>query len=153
MKYITNEQFLELDQEVQKVFMLWWKPEIGDNIKTVDSKEMSNVFYYEKDENTISYYDWLLESDYEVKIESYNGNWQVVPLLTLHQLWDFIEDKTGYDLQLINIDGYCIATLYKQQGEIANRTKYVKNKLECLFDLAVEIAKEEVENAEKNKMV
>ena len=33
MKFISTEQFLKLDKEVQKVFIDWWKVEIGDLFK------------------------------------------------------------------------------------------------------------------------
>lgn len=87
MEFITVEQFKEQPIEVQKVFLDWWKPSIGDIYSFIDIEEYAN------DMSVIQ----LLSSRIQTKIANNckeEGN--RIPLFTEGQLRKFIEDKTGY---------------------------------------------------------
>ncbi|MGL4107248.1 hypothetical protein [Clostridium sp. LP20] len=96
MEYITVEQFREQPEEVQKVFLDWWKPILGDifNIEmVVQEQDIYNGIPYDICDNYITVVDHktLKYGDGFVK----NGlDGVVTPLFTEGQLRKFIEDKT-----------------------------------------------------------
>lgn len=92
MEFITAEQFLKEDKEVQNVFLDWWKPSIGDLI-----------YVFKSDCYTHDYLDVIVNVSKE-SVEGtdvYENLNDILPLLTEGQLRQFIEDKTGYIIEMI----------------------------------------------------
>ena len=82
MKVISVEQFQLADKRVQNEIMKWWEPQIMDLYVPLDG------------DPTVIYRQSQLEAVRKLKNE---GN---IPLLTVGQLIDFIESKTGYYLEI-----------------------------------------------------
>ena len=81
MEFISAEEFLKEDKEVQEVIIDWWKPSIGD------------LYYYDESDclNVISKHCCSTnKADKFIKFKK-----DSIPLLTEGQLRRFIEDKTG----------------------------------------------------------
>lgn len=119
MEYISAEEFLKQDKEVQKVLQDWW---ISDN----NDKSFDLVNWNEKD---------LLVKDIE------NGFLdECIPLLTESQLRKFIENNTGGKIRIIeyDFDHYNIITW--KEHFITKET----NLLQAYWKVAYEIAKEEL---------
>ena len=144
MENITAEQFLEQPKEVQKVFIDWWNPSIGDLylntpgnredfeqiVEVIYSQELANDAYNNKNCN-------MKES---------RGDY--FPLLTEGQLRKFIEDKTGCYIDIShNSMDTCIQLCDKEDeypiGEW--EWQYLSNDLlQAYWKVAVEIASKEV---------
>lgn len=124
MKFITVDQFEEQSKEVQKVFLDWWKPSVGD------------IFG-----SDILIGRGVITSDRFDK-EGY------IPLFTEGQLRRFIEDKTNTDtiLGISDCKEYVIA-LIKNDDELYEMidTKET-NLLQAYWKVACMVAKEEVNN-------
>lgn len=122
MNYIGSRQFSEQSKEVQNVFMEWWKPDLGDL--------------------------FIDKFDYNCKIKcismfvgsKFNGNLDKkdsIPLLQMHQLIQFIEDKTNKTIGIeVNRD--------LNNVTIAIMDKTVRlfqcDLLQALWKVAIEIA-------------
>lgn len=120
MKFITVDQFEEQSKEVQKVFLDWWKPSVGD------------IFG-----SDILIGRGVITSDRFDK-EGY------IPLFTEGQLRRFIEDKTNIDtiLGISDCKEYVIA-LIKNDDELYEMidTKET-NLLQAYWKVACMVAKE-----------
>lgn len=80
MEYISAEEFSKQDKKVQKIFLDWWKPSVGD------------ICAYKMGRNIEDYYLWkktFISCESDIK-----GIMHDIPLLTEGQLRKFIEDKT-----------------------------------------------------------
>lgn len=92
MEFITVEQFKEQPKEVQKVFLDWWKPEIGD----LATGRYANIV--------------AISSQRDIDaVKIYKGEPYAIPLFTEGQLRKFIEDKGGclLDIKVENLhDNY-----------------------------------------------
>lgn len=84
MEFITVEQFKEQPKEVQKVFLDWWKPRIGDIF-------IFNTDEYDNSDSNIG----VLGSIKQINITRRSKGKYRIPLFTEGQLRKFIEDKTG----------------------------------------------------------
>lgn len=144
MKYITYDQFKELDGNVQKVFIDWWKPFIGDLYCDVDA-------YGKDDIRCAKTLDGLecLETD--------KRYFYYVPLFTLHQLWDFLEDKTNSKIEIKYLNPhrthgkkeYKIMILENGNVYGYDRMSESEDKLQALWQVAVGIAEGEVKSSSK----
>ena len=86
MEFISAEEFLKQPVEVQKVFMDWWQPKVGDlyywcSMESIKMIEKSTIEYLEE----------------ETFKEKFLRNY--IPLLTEGQLRQFIEDKDEEKIQ------------------------------------------------------
>lgn len=129
MNFIKAEEFLKQPEEIQKVFIDWWEPSIGD-LATNKHGDLS-----------------VLKESRDIKaVKIYKGQPYAIPLFTEGQLREFIEDKTGCYLS-------CSSPIYKGYGyditflntEIT-RTIKTDSLLKALWKVALEIAKESVKN-------
>ena len=135
MEFITAEQFLEQPKEVQKVFIDWWNPSIGDLylntpgnredfeqiVEVIYSQELANDAYNNKNCN-------MKES---------RGDY--FPLLTEGQLRQFIEDKTRTKIDIeFYTTGY---EIFASSDEYHIRTD---NLFQAYWQVAIKIASEEV---------
>ncbi|MBE6071060.1 MAG: hypothetical protein E7208_03765 [Clostridium butyricum] len=127
MEYISAEEFLKQSKEVQEAFWNWWKCEKGDiNYSPI----RRGVEIVEIENNSIQ--------------RRNNG---YIPLLTEGQLRGFIEDKTGYKVEL----NYYIETGYDvslTDGKINYYNHYVDldtDLLQSYWKVAIEIAKEQIQ--------
>lgn len=141
MEFIKVEQFKEQPIEVQKVFLDWWKPSVGDLFTWIyqDKHDMSEL--------------GCCCSELQAEITDKNKNLDNrIPLFTEGQLRKFIEDKTecktdttfyiydGYDIEITKphyIDGYCLTQrTFEDLG---------KDLLQAYWKVACTIAKEFIE--------
>ena len=130
MEYIKADEFLKQSEEVQKVFLNWWKPSSGD------------LFQYRKLFNVVDYCSGTT-------IQPFYNSYAVfkkdcIPLFTEGQLRKFIEDKTA--MGTVNVDYF---EGYRIKINISiNQSKYYKDLgndlLQAYWNVAVEIAKEQI---------
>ena len=128
MEFITVEQFQEQPLEVQKVFIDWWQPEIGDifQFATVD---------FDNDDSTIG----VISGKKQIKIAEWGKGEYRIPLFTEGQLRKFIEYKKGKIVEVnLYCGGYSIVTAYRK-CEINNLGKDL---LQAYWKVACMIAKE-----------
>lgn len=133
MEFISAEDFLKQDKEVQKVFLDWFENEACSYDIVVFKNDLQYVTFY---------------GDIEYQ-ESFNYEDSYIPLLTEGQLRKFIEDKTA--MGTVNVDyfeGYRI----KINSSI-NQSKYYKDLgndlLYAYWKVSVEIAKESLSKNNK----
>lgn len=104
--YISAEEFLSLDKEVQKAFIDWWKPKRFDLFNCIphgmENRENLSILNYYTNTRGIEFYylgfDGILKSE-------------CIPLLQTHQLIDFIEEKTNYKINIT----YCSEGYYLEK--------------------------------------
>lgn len=159
MEFITAEQFLKEDKEVQEVFVDWWKPSLYDLVSYEHIVIQSGPITYRKDTK-------CLDGSSGVKIANINKK-DYIPLLTEGQLRKFIEDKSSdFDLEseaVIEIEFYAKKDLEDKvtQKEIGYLIKILDKSdgllIDCCCDLgtdllqaywkvAVKIAKESIKH-------
>ncbi len=147
MEFITVEQFKEQPEEVQEVFLDWWKPSIGDlyHAKPPKCDNGFVTFYYLEKEN---YGDFIKALDF------------ITPLFTEGQLRKIVEDK-GNCLLDIKVENLCDEyNEYTVIGWEINKFDYrrefgrilfedcigAKDLLELYWKMACSIAKEHISN-------
>jgi len=136
MEFISVEEFLEQPEEVQEIFLSWFN---------------ENVWAYDlvQEEDIIMLYKDYVEERISVEYDSY-------PLFTEGQLRRFIEDKTGYHLEISTEfgTGFYIADFYKNNKSNRPGRMMIKTQetdlLQAYWKVACEIAKESVENGKNN---
>ena len=136
MEFIEPEQFLKEDKEVQKVFIKWWKPSIGD------------LFWFE----TVNFYHLGLITHEKIKVFQTD-----CPAFTEGQLRKFIEDKTNCIVKIgtthvrhkEKVNYFFILDYYIRPKEIIRNLG--NNLLQAYWQVAVQIAREEVLNEKNNK--
>ena len=125
MEYISAEEFLKQPNEVQGVFIDWWKPSVGD------------ICAFKAGHS--GYYSWYMsciqcERDIEAKLHE-------IPLLTEGQLRKFIEDKTGYKVDCDMYDGVYDINICSKGGRWIKKYECVDdNLLQAYWKVAVETA-------------
>lgn len=123
MEFISAEEFLKQNEEIQKVLFEWWENDCSsyDLITFVNDK----------------YPRFYCDLEYG---ENYEG---LIPLLTEGQIRRFIEDKTGYKVVLLNNLALPIEIwLINKDG---NRRIFTDKHdvLQAYWKVAIEIAKHE----------
>ncbi|MFT8352194.1 hypothetical protein [Clostridium saccharoperbutylacetonicum] len=130
MEFISKEEFLKQDIDIQIAFMEWWTPKVGD------------LFYTNE-------YGIELYLDKKVKgmfgTDGFYTSKKVIPLLTEGQIRKFVEDK-GYGIELQYCDGKeLLYSLYKfDEGYVDKIKDGEKIVLETYWQLALKIIKEEL---------
>lgn len=139
MEFITVEQFQEQPGEIQKIFLDWWKCDYGD------------LYYYNED--PLEYKDFeIINSNLECDL---NGNFDyfkslgVIPIFAEAQLRKFIEDKTEFPIEKIELieNQYDIYTRYKaidNYSDIRLFSELGGDILQSYWKVACTIAKEEL---------
>jgi hypothetical protein len=137
MEFISAEEFLKQPEEIQKVFIDWWKCDNGDLY--VNNYELKTEGNY----CNVRCCNIDLESNLEGEWEWFKG--ESTPLLTECMLRKFIEDKgyfitlnatsNTYDLFSLKTGRHCKAFEYRE-----------KTILETYWKVALEIAKECIKN-------
>ena len=135
MEFISAEEFLKQDKEVQEVFINWWKPSIGDLV-FVDFEYAKSI-------------DIIINTDGREmlgNVDAFNKEDIICPILTEGLLRNFIEDKTECIVSVIcedyeNTYGYKIIHGfghydYKENSDL----------LQAYWQVAVKIASGEVNN-------
>ncbi len=132
--FISDTEFLKLDKKVQEVFIEWWKPGIGDLVHC-DAFGIGAIT-----ENT--------NVGYELSFVL-NRLDKFIPLLQMHQLISFIEEKTGGILDISydkNINcGYDIHVYDNNVMLIEQRMRLGHNRLKALWKVAVRVVEESLE--------
>lgn len=131
MKFIIAEQFKDQPEEVQKVFLDWWQPEMYDLYWYSFNKENEDGFI-------LSCTNW----EQITAIEKLK--YKTIPILTEGQLRKFIEDKTGGTLDVVYINEstpktYCIK-IYKAKESILELYITAKDLLNAYWRAACSIA-------------
>lgn len=140
MEFITAEQFLKQDKEVQKVFIDWWEPSEFDVYSIKEDLSSHRVCKSDIE-------DYKNDELYNIK------SGYCIPLLTEGQLRKFIEDKTNMNINLDYICSECgysiVLTCYDRNSkpfiDLGN------NILQAYWKVAIQIAEEEVLNEKNNK--
>jgi hypothetical protein len=133
MKFIEAEEFLKQDERIQKVFIDWWQPSLGDLFTTKRVYDEIDVIV-DATKNDI----WGMNNTFKGNIySSVDKSLMPFPLLTEGQLKQFIEDKTKCKLNIGNISK--IINIYKKELDIP----YETNLLHAYWQVALQIAKEE----------
>lgn len=140
MEFITVEQFKEQPEEVQKVFLDWWKPEIGDIFDWIKAKGEVN--------NDLRKMECCNSENIIEMTNCFKGikEGDRIPLFTEGQLRKFIEDKTGGKVDAsFNGETY---TVYSNEdfGLIIKMYEDIDSDLlQAYWKVACMIAKEEVD--------
>jgi hypothetical protein len=132
MEYISAEEFLKQDKEVQKVFLDWWKPSIGDLFYSLDRR-----------------YDFKIERieaifDDSTLFDTQENKGYYKPLFTEGQLRKFIEDHGFRILEVSRgsyTDNWYIKISNNNEFDIRN-SKGNENLLLVYWEVALEIVKE-----------
>lgn len=129
MEFISAEEFLKQDKEVQKVFLDWFENEACSYDIVVFKNDLQYVTFY---------------GDIEYQ-ESFNYEDSYIPLLTEGQLREFIEDKTK-DIVLFDCDdlgnnkNWYIHKTCKAYDVVGNEN-LGDDLLQAYWKIAIEIAK------------
>lgn len=122
--YITAEQFLEQPQEVRDIFLKWWNPSVGDlfNFPEIDNQDCREV-------------ECICSKN---RLKTINLS-KVVPLLTEGQLRNFIEDKAGKKITILELDN--------DHWNIVSKYGFIKitnetNLIQAYWQAAIQVAKE-----------
>lgn len=139
MEFITVEQFQEQPGEIQKIFLDWWKCDYGD------------LYYYNED--PLEYKDFeIINSNLECDLNGdfdYFKSLGVIPIFAEAQLRKFIEDKTEFPIEKIELieNQYDIYTRYKaidNYSDIRLFSELGGDILQSYWKVACTIAKEEL---------
>ena len=142
MKFITTEQFLKQDKEVQEVFIDWWKPSIGD------------LFKYNYGYSNIDIIN-LKSIKEDTEKSKYSAH--IIPLLTEGQLRKFIENKTRSYFSceiinpLVNEEGFRFVFEFYSGKEFKYNEKlrkeiYAIDLLQAYWQVSVQITKESIKH-------
>ena len=154
MEFISAEEFLKQDEKVQKIFLDWWKPNIGDLLFYLETE---GIFMNES-VTKITICKWDDEEYLEIKSLSKHD---VIPLLTEGQLRQFIEDRLELihyenDGRKIELDithnnnftrieeGLSTGVRERVTWIIEDELGKKYNLLQVYWQVSIEIAKEEV---------
>ena len=134
MEFITVEQFREQPKEVQKVFLDWWKPSIGDIFQF-------ETVVFDNNDSTIG----VIGNKRQIKIaEDGKGKYRM-PLFTEGQLREFIEDKLNikaqFSIHFLTLD-YVMITDDSDKVWIHTGTDDL---IQAYWKVSCMIAKEEVD--------
>jgi len=89
--FIIAEQFLKQNDKVQKTFLDWWKPRFGDIFTTKKINDEIDIIV-----DTTNFYIFSLNANFvNAGTTAVENKLEPFPLLQMHQLINFIEDK-GY---------------------------------------------------------
>lgn len=134
--YISAEEFLSLDKEIQKVFIDWWNP------KHLDKVNFNNFEcpLFINDKIFIITYDEAGDCLSPEVVEKCD----LIPLLQMHQLIAFIEEKTNCRLNITYCsEGYYIEKVISDEFYENIIDEFLgDNLLDALFKIAVEISKQ-----------
>lgn len=150
MEFINVEEFLKQPKEVQKIFLDWWKPSVGDLFLI----ERTTSFNGDKH----NFIECFLTGFEVTDLTETERKRIICPLLTEGQLRKFIEDKTGftmscrfeeYDSPYIN--DACYIVLYNKKSHKVEHTHEIEvdDLLQAYWKVALKVAKESVENEYK----
>lgn len=136
MKVIGAEDFLKQPEEIQKIFINWWKCELGDLF-------IKNVCIDDDCEDIE-----CLDMDTECDIE---GDWEyfktvAIPLLSEGQLREFIEDKTGHKVDCCFYEGKYDINICEYNGLYIKKYKDVDSDLlQAYWKVAIQIVNDDKE--------
>lgn len=137
--YITAEEFLKQSDKVQKELLEWWK--LNVNKMDLCSQEMGDRDLFTNKVKICHEKLCILNNRHIEYIKS--KKIKVIPLLQIHQLIQFIGDKTVYhSIELFNQPNVITIT-------VATRTKMIRETfyedlLQALWKTAIKIVEEEV---------
>lgn len=145
MKFIEAEEFLKQDERIQKVFIDWWKPSIGDLFTTKRVYDEIDVIIDVTKEDI-----WGMNNTFKGNIySSVDKSLMVFPLLTEGQLRQFIEDKFSGDVKVElewSNDGYIVNVVSEINDEKVYEEyySYESEPIKAYWYAVLQITKEEV---------
>lgn len=128
MEFISSEEFLKQPKEVQKIFMKWWKPQPFD-LYIFDKRSLGLVKKSDED-YILPYRGWNIWQEKK----------ECIPLFTESRLMQFILEKSTCEVNIGNV--LKIIDIYRKELCIPYETDF----LQALWKVALEVAKESVEN-------
>ncbi|MBY6932297.1 hypothetical protein [Clostridium botulinum] len=151
MEYISAEEFLKQDKNVQDVFLYWWEPKefdliqvkfcVEDDIEDIDNGIYNSTWHTEIDKSAIT-----PEDISKYGIEFFNPihggiDGKVIPLLTEGQLRKFIEDNINKKVDIIHYinEGYILVV-----DEDIDYSNLGHDLLQAYWKVAVQIASENI---------
>lgn len=93
MKYITLDQLKDAGKEVVDKILEWWKPENGDLVIHKSNNDPKLICGFSKYDSSKIFF-----SNYPNKVYGFKRD--VLPLLTVEQLIDFIEWRTSEKISI-----------------------------------------------------
>lgn len=133
--YIEAKQFLEQSEKVQKAFIEWWEPKAFDIFNLTVQCE-----YGEQSKDLV-----ITTSDiekYGIGFFTDGMDGGAIPLLQMHQLVAFIEDKTKGKIDIINyVYGIEITIRIKTKYKLFTNLGF--DLLQALFQVACKIVEGE----------
>ncbi|MEO2600911.1 hypothetical protein [Clostridium butyricum] len=131
MEFISAEEFLKQEGKVQKVFLDWWKPSVGDLYKWISNSTFEDVQVLNKSAIDTFKYD-----------EFINFKKDCIPLLAEGQLRKYIEDNTNCHIEIIvGISGYVFVLRSKETLKEEKRISVLKcDLLQAYWKVAIQIA-------------
>ncbi|VDG74618.1 Uncharacterised protein [Clostridium carnis] len=128
MEYISAEEFLKQDKEVQEVFIDWWMKNYND--EDLIGYIGKAPIYIKSFPNTLKH----------TACDCFSIGNEIIPLLTEGQLRKFIEDKTGciIDTTILK-SGYKIY-LNKNSRWQSYHVTLEKSLIKAYWEVAVDIA-------------
>lgn len=146
MEFISAEEFRKQPVEVQKHFIDWWKPSIGDLVSHIDNINDNNlnisiiVDYFSYGENWRKYpiKGYNIETNITTDISK-----NFIPLLTEGQLRKFIEDKTEYRVDCCLYEGTYDINICENNGLYIKKYEDIdKDLLQAYWKVAIQIAEQ-----------
>lgn len=136
MNYISSEEFLNQSQKVQTVLKEWWNPQIGDLCYEKDSDLIFCCNGFRKETNEVRYEEIHCVFEWNKKC--------IIPLLQMHQLIQFIQEKINGKIDICNAcngKGYEVSvdSLDYSKTLLARQTMEA-DLLQALWKVAIEIA-------------
>lgn len=149
MNYITAEQFLALDEKVQKVFIDWWEIKVGDFAYDVVDRKVIMIIRINDEDGSKDY--WYYDEEWDDILmtgKGYEDGYLLLPLFRLDQLWKFIETKYPY----IGVNNFIFKSewsvkLFKSMMQFEPDIEIIeKDKLQAFWEAAIWVAKEIAED-------
>lgn len=145
MEFITAEQFLDQPEEIQEVFLKWWKPQFGDIFATKKIYDEIDIIINYKNGNIygiINTFECIHDNYVDMTLIPF-------PLLTEGQIRKFIEERKNGKIDLNHgIKGYSIS-VYKSKNVmelIDSLDTKEHDLLQAYWQVACKIAKETIGN-------
>lgn len=150
MKHITAEEFLKQDENVQEMLRKWceYNLQVHDLVVPIDHETREVI------DSVCMITQCMDTSEDEINIGRvfyletcllYDTIYEIVPLLNLQQLIDFIEDKTETKVQIIYNNSYTIDVGYSDDFKIESWDAYEdvgQDLLEAMWKVACKVVQE-----------
>lgn len=109
MRFISAEMFLKADNTVKEKLIKWWKPSVGDLVESKMTDEVICLCSIKDVESAKKFIDL-------------DRNISVIPLFTVGQLIEFIEDCTEWPITITSLCGdYIVDPMPEYEAEFYSK--------------------------------